>query len=187
MSTEQIRVSDLSGQRIEDPEQLVEIVVTEHPDLDPDKRVQLDAMPSELENVGRWTIAAVGLEIRYPGDDEPRRHVLTKNNFDKLATSGRPMDEVIAAAAIVKVANQRRSHNKTANGDPLINYSDPQFAGLPHYGRIGKKEQAYVQANLDAVNERRTAAGHPPIDPTNQDDAERYGFSLAPDETPSGD
>ena len=50
MAREEIRVSDLSGQRIENPdEQLVSIVVTEHPDLDPDKKAQLDALPDELK------------------------------------------------------------------------------------------------------------------------------------------
>jgi len=179
MAREEIRVSDLSGQRIENPdEQLVSIVVTEHPDLEPGKRAQLDAMPGELENLGRWSIAAVGLDVNFPGDEAPRRHVLTKSNFDKLAT-GRPMDEVIAAAAVVEVVKQRRSsHNTTKDGGPLINYNDPEYAGLPHKGKIGEQEAAFVRDNLDLVNERRTTAGQPVIDPANPLDVKRYGFPL---------
>jgi hypothetical protein len=78
---------------------------------------------------------------------------------------------------------QRRSHNQTANGDPLVNYNEPDNAGLPHNGRIGRREAEFVRTNLDLVNERR-AAGHPPIDPTNSDDARRYG--LRPTEQEGG-
>jgi hypothetical protein len=182
MSTEQIKVSDLSGHHIENlDEQLVHVVITEHPSLEADQRAELDAMPDELKDLSRFSIAAVGLEVTFPGDKEPRRHIMTKNNFDKLFGNGRQADEiVVAAAAVVEVVKQRAaarpSHNRTANGEPLVNYGNAEYAGLPHYGRIGKKEQAYVQANLDSVNERRTAAGHPAIDPANPADAERYGL-----------
>lgn len=177
MSAQEIRVSDLSGQRIENPdEQQVRIVVTEHPNLEPSERAHLDAMPGELENLGRWSIAAVGLEVTFPGDEAPRRHVLTKSNFDKLATS-RPMDEVIAAAAVVEAVKQRRSsHNTTRDGGPLVNYNDPGYAGLPHKGKIGEQEAAFVRDNLEVVNERRVAAGHPSIDPADPAVAKRYGF-----------
>jgi hypothetical protein len=183
MSTQEIRVSDLSGQRIENlDEQLVRIVVTEHPDLEPDKRVPLDALPDELENVGRWSIAAVGLEITFPGDETPTRHVLTKANFDKLATN-RPMDEVLASAAVIKAVKERRSsHNTTRDGAPLVNYNEPENAGLPHKGKTGDQEAAYVRDNLELVNERRIAAGHKAIDPTNPLDAKRYGFPM-PDQS----
>lgn len=185
MATEEIRVSDLSGQRIENQdEQLVNIVVTEHPSLDPDQRAHLDAMPDELSNLGKISIAAVGLQITFPGQEEPQRHILTKSNFDKLFASGRAADEIVAAAAIVEVVKQvrqgeRRSHNRTATGEPLVSYGDPEYAGLPHYGRVGKKEQAYVLANLDQVNERRVAAGHPAINLADPADAERYGFTAS--------
>jgi hypothetical protein len=58
-----------------------------------------------------------------------------------------------------------------------VDYSDPQFAGLPHNGRIGKKERDYVVANPDEVNTRRQAAGHPPLDLSDPAEAERYGLA----------
>src|SRR5208282_3402871 len=165
MAREEIRVSDLSGQRIENPdEQLVGIVVTDHPDLEPDKQLQLDALPDEVKDLGRLSIAAVGLLVTRPGEEAPTRHVLTKANFDKLA-SGRPMDEILASAAVVAAVKQRRSsHNTTRDGGPLINYNDPEHAGLPHKGKIGEQEAAFVRENLELVNERRTTAGQPVID-----------------------
>jgi hypothetical protein len=52
----------------------------------------------------------------------------------------------------------------------------PANARLPHRGKIGDQEAAYVRDNLQVVNERPQATGHPPIDPTNSPDAQRYGF-----------
>jgi hypothetical protein len=189
MSTQEIKVSDLSGQRIENPdEQLATIVVTDHPDLEADKRLRLDAMPGELEALSKWSIAAVGLEVTMPGEEAPTRHILTKNNFDKLVTSGRPMDEVIAAAAVVETVKQRRtSHNTTKDGGPLVNYNEPDNAGMPHMGRIGKREAAFVRENLELVNQRRTEAGHPVIDPANAADAERYGLGAEGAPAPTAD
>src|ERR1700759_3919071 len=108
MSTQEVRVSDLSGQQIPNPdEQLVRIVITEHPGLEATQRAELDAMPDELRDLGRFSIAAVGLEVTFPGSEEPQRHVLTKSNFDKLFANGRPADEIVAASAIVEVIKQR--------------------------------------------------------------------------------
>jgi hypothetical protein len=171
-----VRFSDLSGEMAENPEELIGIVVTEHPDLD--QPVRLEAMPHELEQLGKLSIAGVGLEVTRPGDEEPTRYLLTASNFNKLAT-GRPMNEVLAdAQPVAPPKSQRRSHNTTKDGGALINYNDPEYAGLPHKGKTGEVEAAFVRDNLELVNERRAAAGHPPIDPSNAEHAKRYGFGV---------
>jgi hypothetical protein len=93
-----------------------------------------------------------------------------------------PIEEVLANADPVAPPRKqpngnRRSHNRTASGEPLVDYSDPQHAGVPHNGRIGKKERDYVVANLAEVNARRRAAGHPPLDLSDPAEAERYGLA----------
>jgi hypothetical protein len=161
------------------PDGLIPLIVTDHPDLDEQKRIEVT--PDEMEKIGKMAIAAIGLETEPTREDEKRaRFVVPLAKFASLATVA-PVDQVLADAEPVapppKQPNgERRSHNRTTNGEPLVNYGDPEYAGLPHYGRIGKKEQAYVQANLDSVNERRVAAGHPAINPADPADAERYGF-----------
>ncbi|MGH3245422.1 MAG: hypothetical protein ACRDOI_04300 [Trebonia sp.] len=128
-----VHFSDLSGQMIENPDEIVSMVVTEHPDLD--EPVRLEAMPHELEQLGKLSIAGVGLEIRRPGDEEPTRYLLTVSNFNKLAV-GRQMAEVLASAQVIEPPKpQRRSHNTTKDGGALINYNEPEYAGLPHHGR----------------------------------------------------
>jgi hypothetical protein len=174
MGERMVHFSDLSGQMIGNVEEIVGVVVTEHPDLD--QAVRLEAMPQELAQLGKLSIAGVGLEVTRPGDDEPTRYLLTVNNFNKLAT-GRPMAEVLEnAQPVVPPKPQRRSHNQRADGGALINYNDSENAGLPHKGKIGEAEAAFVRDNLEMVNERRTAAGHAPIDPSNAEHARRYGF-----------
>ena len=183
MAEQVIRVSDLSGQRIDNPdEQSVRIVVTAHPGLEADQQARLEALPGEVEAIGKAAIKdAIVLDMTLPGEEGATRHVMRKTDFDKLPTKeyGKSMDEIVAAAAVIKavVSNRaRRSHNTTSNGGPLVNYNEPDNAGLPHKGKIGDKEAAFVRQNLQLVNQRRAAVGQPPIDPTNPLDARRYGF-----------
>lgn len=174
MGEKVVHFSDLSGQMIENPEELVDVVVREHPDLD--EPVRLEAMPQELEQLGKMSIAGVGLEVTRPGDEEPTRYLLTVGNFNKLAV-GRQMAEVLAKAQVIEPPKPpRRSHNKRADGGDLVNYNDHEYAGLPHKGKIGEVEATFVRDNLELVNERRIAAGHQPIDPTKPEHAKRYGF-----------
>lgn len=88
-----------------------------------------------------------------------------------------PVEEVLAKAQPIEPPKpQRRSHNQRADGGALVNYNEPDNAGLPHKGEIGEVEAAFVRDNLELVNERRVTAGHPPIDLANAVDAKRYGF-----------
>ena len=183
MTKREVSFSDLSGQMAGSPDGLIPLVVTDYPDSDPDVRKRIEVTPSEMEEIGKIAIAAVGLETEPDSEDERRaRFVVPLAKLVKLATVA-PLDQVLDEAEPVTPTRaarpsngERRSHNRTASGEPLVNYGDPQFAGLPHNGKIGKREAEFVQANLELVNQRRADAGHPPIDPTNPVDAERYGF-----------
>lgn len=170
-----VRFSDLSGQMADNPEALAGIVVTEHPELD--QPVRLEAMPQELEQLGKLALKdPVVLDITMPGEEEAKRFVLTAASFGKLAL-GRPMSEVLEnAQPVVPPKPQRRSHNTTASGEPLVNYSTLENAGLPHKGKVGPEEARLVRENLEAVNAKRAVQDLPPIDPSNPIDAKRYGF-----------
>lgn len=121
-----VSFSDLSGQMAESQEQLVDIVVADHPDLD--QQVRLEAMPEELAALGKLAIKDhVILDVTRQGE-ESERYVLTRPNFDKLATN-RPMAEVLADAKPLSPTPQKRtSHNRTASGDPLVNYNNPRVS-----------------------------------------------------------
>lgn len=179
-----VNFSDLSGQMADAATGgLVPLVVTDYPDGDPDQRVRIEVTPEELKQIGKLSIAAVGLETEPTSEEEKRqRFVVPIAKLATLTTVG-PIEEVLANAKPVtppkaqRQANgERRSHNQRADGGPLVNYNEPDNAGLPHKGKIGEVEAAFVRGNLDLVNERRVAAGHEPIDPTNAVYVKRYGF-----------
>ena len=178
MGEKVVRTADLTGEIVANPDELIGMVVTDYPDLDEPRRIEVT--PPQLEQIGRLSIAAVGLEVESAGEDEkPLRYRVPIDKFVKLATN-RPMDEVLADAQLaVPAAPKRRSHNATTNGEPLVNYNAPEYAGLPHKGKIGEREAEFVRSNLEVVNERRIAAGHAPIDPSNKIDAKRYSFPVA--------
>jgi hypothetical protein len=183
MAKREVSFSDLSGQMgDEGPDGLVPLVVTDYPDSDPDQRKRIEVTREEFTRIGQMGIQAVGLEAEATEEDATRtRLVVPIGDLATLATVA-PIEEVLGNAEPVapprrQSNGERRSHNRTASGEPLVNYSDPQFAGLPHNGKIGQKEQAYVQANLELVNQQRVEAGHPAIDPNDPIDAERYGIS----------
>jgi hypothetical protein len=183
-----VRFSDLSGQMADEAAGgLIPLVVTDYPDTDPDQRVRIEVTPDELEKIGKLSIAAVGLETEPTNEDEKRsRYVVPIAKLASHTIVG-PIEEVLANAQPVvppkpqrrsrgEGTDERRSHNQRADGGPLVNYNDPENAGLPHKGKIGEAEAAFVRDNLEVVNERRAAAGHPAIDPSNPAHARRYGF-----------
>jgi hypothetical protein len=181
-----VRFSDLSGQMADEATGgLIPLVVTDYPDADPDQRVRIEVTADELEKIGKLSIAAVSLETEPANEDEQRsRFVVPLAKFATLAMVA-PVADVLANAELVEPpkpqrrsqSGERRSHNQRSDGGPLFNYNDPENAGLPHKGKIGEVEAAFVRNNLELVNERRAAAGHTPIDPSNPDHARRYGFT----------
>lgn len=187
MTKREVSFSDLSGQMADADNGLVPLVVTDYPDSDPDQRVRIEVTPDELDKIGKLAIAAVGLETEPTSEEERRsRFVLPLAKLATLATVA-PIEEVLANAEPVlppkaqrrargEGADERRSHNQRADGGPLVNYNDPENAGLPHKGKIGESEAAFVRENLELVNARRAEAGHDPIDPTNAVHAKRYGL-----------
>lgn len=177
MGEKVVRFSDLSGQMADEAAGgLIPLVVTDHPDADPGQRVRIEVTPDELEKIGKLSIAAVGLETEPNNEEQRSRFVVPIAKLASLATMT-PIEEVLAnAQPVVPSKPQRRSHNQRADGGALVNYNEPENAGLPHKGKIGATEAAFVRDNLELVNERRTDAGHTPIDPGNPEHAKRYGF-----------
>jgi hypothetical protein len=185
MGEKVVRFSDLSGQMADEAAGgLIPLVVTDHPNADPEQRVRIEVTPDELEKIGKLSIAAVGLETEPTDEQEKRsRFVVPLAKLATLTTAA-PIEEVLTNAEPVvspkngrrSTGDGRRSHNQRADGGALVNYNDPENAGLPHKGKIGEAEAAFVRDNLELVNERRVAAGHEPLDPGNAEHVKRYEF-----------
>jgi hypothetical protein len=171
MGEKVMHVSDLSGQLVPDAEALASVTVVDHPDVE-DGPVRIEALPEELEQLGKFGIRAVTLEVKMPGEEEVTRHVLTTANFAKLATD-KPMAEVLAGAERVVV--KRRMGGAAVNGE-MRDHNTLEWAGTPHKGKTSPEEARLVRENLGVINERLAAQGLRTIDPANPEHARRYGF-----------
>lgn len=169
---QEIILSDLSAEQIP-ADQRATLTVLEHPDLT--EPVRLEALTSEVEQLGELAMQPVVIELQMPPSDgeeqEPQLFTLTPANFKKL--SKRPINEVLAGAERIKV---RRGLGRSAVNGDRIDYGTLEHAGTPHKGKISPEEAAFVRDNLDVVNERLAAADLRIINPVHPDHAKRYGF-----------
>ena len=172
MGEKVIHISDLSGQMVPDPEALASITVVDHPEV-ADGPVRIEALPEELEQLGKFGIRAVTLEVKMPGEEEPTRHVLTTANFAKLATD-KPMTEVLEGAE--RITTKRRVGGTAVNGEVARDHNTLDWAGTPHKGKTSPEEARLVRENLEVINARLVAQGLRSVDPSNPEHARRYGF-----------
>jgi hypothetical protein len=192
MSKRYVTISDLTGQPINDDNDVVTIAVLEHPTLE--HPVQLDAAQDELKGLSGSSKDFVLLEVLSDGGDKRERMVLELADFERLIKSGEPQDvlenaeryetERSAGRAIVEAMTpKRRGRGRGAGGGPKaekVDYKTLEHAGTPHRGRTTEEEANIVRNNLDTVNRRRREQGYPPIDPQDPKDAARYGFDQVP-------
>ncbi len=182
LATKTIKVSDLTGAEIGGEEKLARLVVEEHPNL-PDS-VTLEALPDEVEGIIPEEQNFVRATYFPPSESggEARSFVLSVEDFNKLAQTEDMATVLQNALSEQERQGKRRGgrRGRRAAGQrraQRIDYSSPEYAGLPHRGRVTDAEKAYVRDNLDAVNRRRVEAGHDPIDPADPRQAERYGLT----------
>lgn len=171
MGKKTIHVSDFSGQVLRPEDEVVKIVVLEHPDLVAGP-VQLDATPLEVESIDDAALDVAVVEIHDKhGGGEPRRVVLTASEFDAMATDV-PMAQLLRTAERVKPPKARRSAEK-------VDYGTIEHAGRPHRGKVTDEEARLVREHLDEVNKRLADAGLRQVDPADPEHAARYGFPTA--------
>ncbi|MET7471888.1 hypothetical protein ACFYON_03895 [Micromonospora sp. NPDC005686] len=171
MGKKTIHVSDFTGRVLSPDDEVVKVVVLEHPDLVAGP-VQLDATPVEVESIddAALDVAVVEIHDRH-GHGEPRRVVLTAGEFDAMATDV-PMAQLLRTAERVKPPKARRATEKT-------DYGTIEHAGRPHRGRVTEEEARLVREHLDEVNKRLADAGIRQVDPADPEHAARYGFPTA--------
>lgn len=175
MAERVVHFSDISGDMMTQPDQILEMVVLQHPDLD--QGVKLEAAVTEVttEQLGKLAIQPVICEVTMPGEEEPTRYYMTPTNFNKLAAPGRPMKEVLAEATPF-TPEKKKLGNLALNGEPKRDHNVFGGAGFRHKGRTSPEEAQIVREKLAEVNAYLAAAGERPIDPANPEHARRYGF-----------
>lgn len=169
MGRKTVHVSDLSGKVLQPDDEVVRIVVLEHPDLVAGP-VQLEATQVEVENIDDAALDVAVLDVYDShGDGEPRRIVLTAAEFDALATDV-PMAQLLRTAERVKPSRVSRK------APERIDYATMEHAGKPHRGKVTEEEARLVREHLEEINKRLANEGQRQIDPADPEHAARYGF-----------
>lgn len=172
MGRKTVHVSDFSGKVLGEDDEIVRVVVLEHPDLVAGP-VQLEARPVEVEGIDDASLDVAIVEIYDShGGGEPRRVVLTAGEFDALATDV-PMAQLLKTAERIKPPKPA----KRASTDRL-DYATLEHAGKPHRGRTTEEEAQLVREHLDEINKRLADEGIRQIDPADPEHAARYGFPV---------
>jgi hypothetical protein len=173
MGRKTVHVSDFSGKVLQSDDEVVRVVVLEHPDLVAGP-VQLEARPVEVESIDDASLDVAIVEIYDShGGGQPRRVVLTASEFDALATDV-PMAQLLKTAERIRPA--KAAKRSTAD---RLDYATLEHAGKPHRGRTTEEEAQLVRTNLDEINKRLADEGIRQIDPADPEHAIRYGFPAA--------
>ncbi|SDY89360.1 hypothetical protein SAMN05444365_10435 [Micromonospora pattaloongensis] len=173
MGKKTVHVSDFSGKFLQPGDEIVRVVVLEHPDLVAGP-VQLEATPAEIEGIDDASLDVAVVEI-YDGHGggEPRRVVLTASEFDELATDV-PMAQLLRTAERVKPPKPARKP-----AAEKLDYATLEHAGKPHRGKVTEEEAQLVREHLDEINRRLAEEGVRQIDPADPEHAARYGFPVS--------
>ena len=171
MGKKTVHVSDFSGRILAPEEEVVQVVVVDHPDLVAGP-VRLDATPDEVESIddAALDVAIVEIHDRH-GGGEPRRVVLTASEFDAIVTDV-PVAQLLRTAERVRPPKARKSAQKP-------DYATLEHAGKPHRGAVTEEEARLVREHLDEINKRLADEGLRLIDPADPAHALRYGFASA--------
>lgn len=105
---------------------------------------------------------------------EANRTELTEY-IEKFINAGRPVSDATGGPEPARRTRRPRGEGAASSGEK-IDYGTLEHAGTPHRGRTTEAEAELVRNNLDEINERLKAGGHPEIDPNDEKAKKRYGF-----------
>ncbi|MBA3905090.1 MAG: hypothetical protein H0X35_00135, partial [Pseudonocardiales bacterium] len=157
-----VKFSDLSNSMIEPGSPYARIVIEQHSELAPGRKVTLDCLPEELKGVDNLEIDMVVFTVYEDGKD-PRKVTMQREDFDAIAHGDDDMPTLIANGMEAQPpAGRTRAPSKR------VDYASVEHAGRPHRGVTTDAEKEIVRQNLGAINERLTREGHRIIDPTDE-------------------
>lgn len=165
-----VKFSDLSNAMIEPGSPYARIVIEQHSELPPGRKVTLDCLPEELKGVDDLEIDMVVFTVYEDGKD-PRKVTMQREDFDAIAHGDDDMPTMIANGLEAQPPAAR-----TRAPGKRVDYATVEHAGRPHRGVTTDAEKEIVRANLATINERLKREGHRIIDPADEATAERYGL-----------
>lgn len=176
MAQRMVRFSDLTNKMIEDDDDVVRIVVEQHPALQ-NGPVEIEASSAEVDPVRKGALDVVSLKLYQGNGSEPEAVTMEIESFNKL-TEEMDMVDVIRRAKPAYAPRRQpgASRADSASNAEKLNYGSLEHAGKPHRGKITDAEKETVRNNLAAVNERLQHEGIRTIDLNNAEHVSRYGL-----------
>lgn len=175
MAQRMVSFSDLTNKIIDDDEDVVRIVIEQHPALQ-NGPVELEAAQDEIDVIRKSALSVVSLKL-YQGDgSEPETVTMEIETFNQLAGE-RDMVDVIRRAGPAYPPRKQTRHAPVPTLDKL-DYSTLEHAGKPHRGKTTEAEKETVRNNLTAINERLKRDGIRTIDLDNAEHVARYGLDV---------
>ncbi len=172
MTQRMVSFSDLTNKIINDDEDVVRIVIEQHPALQ-NGPVELEAAQDEIEVIRKSALSVVGLKL-YQGDgSEPETVTMEIETFNQLSGKTDMVDVIRRAEPARKQARQAL----VPTVDKL-DYSTLEHAGKPHRGKTTEAEKETVRNNLAVINERLKRDGIRTIDVDNAEHVARYGLDV---------
>lgn len=173
MAQRMVRFSDLTNKIIEDDDNVIRIVVEQHPALG-NGPVEIEAAQDEVELVRKSALSVVSLKL-YQGDrSEPEAVTMEIEAFNNLA-SGMEMADIIRQAEPAYPPRKQARPIPSPAADKL-DYSALEHAGKPHRGKTTEVEKETVRNNLAAINDRLKRDGIRTIELNNAEHVARYGL-----------
>jgi hypothetical protein len=178
-----VRFSDLTNNIIENDDDIVRVVIEQHPALT-DGPVEIEVSHDEIEPIRKGALSVVSLKL-YKGDGSaPEALTMEIEAFNQLAGE-MDMADVIRRA---EPAYPPRRQTKAASlpAAEKLDYATLEHAGKPHRGKTTDAEKEIVRMHLDEVNERLARDGMRTISLDDPEMVARYGLeTLANDSSRS--
>ncbi|MBV9060478.1 MAG: hypothetical protein JOZ09_15180 [Pseudonocardiales bacterium] len=178
-----VRFSDLTNNIIEDDEDVVRVVIEQHPALT-DGPVEIEVSCDEVEPIRKGALSVVSLKL-YQGDGStPEAVTMEIESFNQLAGE-RDMADVIRRAEPAYPPRKQARAVSVPTAEKL-DYATLEHAGKPHRGKTTDAEKEIVRNHLDKINERLARDGMRTISLDDPEMVARYGLeSLAKDSSSS--
>jgi hypothetical protein len=168
-----VRFSDLTNKIIENDDDVVRVVIEQHPDL-MDGPVELEVSRDEIEPIRKGALSVVSLKL-YKGDGSaPETVTMEIEAFNRLAGEADMADVIRRAEPAYPPRKQVRA--ASVSTAEKLDYATLEHAGKPHRGKTTDAEKEIVRNNLEKINERLTRDGMRTISLDDPGMVARYGL-----------
>lgn len=168
-----VRFSDLTNKIIENDDDVVRVVIEQHPALTGGP-VEIEVSQDEVQPIRKGALSVVSLKL-YKGDGSaPEAVTMEIEAFNQLAGEMDMADVIRRAEPAYPPRKQIRAASvPTAE---KLDYATLEHAGKPHRGKTTDAEKEIVRNHFDEINERLAREGMRTISLDDPEMVARYGL-----------